>query len=136
MSQLIGAVYGGIGGGMGGGGMGPIIGVGVGALHLVGAAVGGIIPAWLGITYLTAPAVYKRSSTKPARELQELANRLPSLGRGLVDEKLRRHSTRAPCGLIRNPGGPKPKMRQRPSIALAAVIPTAAPPRTSDSQCL
>jgi len=85
MSQLIGAVYGGIGGGMGGGGMGPIIGVGVGALHLVGAAVVVIIPAWLGITYLTARAVYKRSSTKRARELEDLANRLDALVRDLVD---------------------------------------------------
>ncbi len=85
MSQLIGAVYGGIGGGMGGGGMGPIIGVAVGALHLVGAAVVVVVPVWLGITYLTARAVYRRSSTKRARELEELANRLDTLVRDLVD---------------------------------------------------
>ena len=85
MSQLIGAVYGGIGGGMGGGGMGPIIGVGVGALHLVGAAVVVVVPVWLGITYLTARAVYRRSSTKRARELKALANRLDTLVRDLVD---------------------------------------------------
>ena len=85
MNQLIGAVYGGIGGGMGGGGMGPIIGVGVGALHLVGAAVVVVIPAWLGITYLTARAVYRRSSTKRARELEDLANRLDALVRDLVE---------------------------------------------------
>ena len=85
MSQLIGAVYGGIGGGMGGGGMGPIIGVGVGALHLVGAAVVVVVPVWLGITYLTARAVYRRSSTKRARELEALANRLDTLVRDLVD---------------------------------------------------
>src|SRR3989475_193192 len=68
MNQLIGAVFGGIGGGMGGGGMGPIIGVGVGALHLVGAAVVTVIPVWLGITYITARTVYRRASTRPPRE--------------------------------------------------------------------
>ena len=85
MSQLIGAVYGGIGGGMGGGGMGPIIGVGVGALHLVGAAVVIIVPVWLGITYLTARTVYHRSSTKRLRECETLADRLEALVRELVD---------------------------------------------------
>src|SRR2546425_9459203 len=85
LNQLMGAVFGGIGGGMGGGGMGPIIGVGVGALHLVGAAVGIIIPLWLGITYLTARTVYRRSSTKRARELEDLANRLATLTQALVE---------------------------------------------------
>ena len=85
MNQLIGAVYGGIGGGMGGGGMGPIIGVGVGALHLVGAAVLTVIPVWLGITYLTARTVYRRTSTKRLRELDELVNRLEALVRELVE---------------------------------------------------
>ena len=85
MNQLIGAVYGGIGGGMGGGGMGPIIGVGVGALHLVGAAVLTVVPVWLGITYLTARTVYRRTSTKRLRELDELANRLEALVGELVE---------------------------------------------------
>ncbi len=85
MSQLIGAVYGGIGGGMGGGGMGPILGVGVGALHLVGAAVVTVIPVWLGITYLTARMVYRRSSTKRLRECEALADRLEALVRELVE---------------------------------------------------
>jgi hypothetical protein len=85
MNQLVGAVFGGIGGGVGGGGMGPIIGVGVGALHLVGAAVLTIIPIWLGITYVTARTVYRRSSTKRARELENLANRLEALARDLVE---------------------------------------------------
>ena len=75
----------GIGGGMGGGGMGPIIGVGVGALHLVGAAVLTVIPVWLGITYLTARTVYRRTSTKRLRELDELVNRLEALVRELVE---------------------------------------------------
>jgi hypothetical protein len=85
MSQLMGAVFGGIGGGMGGGGMGPIIGIGVGALHVVGAAVVAIIPVWLGITYLTARTVYRRTSTRRARELEQLSNRLDALVRELVE---------------------------------------------------
>jgi uncharacterized membrane protein len=85
MNQLIGAVFGGIGGGMGGGGMGPIIGVGVGALHLVGAAVVIVVPVWLGITYLTARTVYRRSSMKRLREAEELANRLEVLVRELAE---------------------------------------------------
>jgi len=70
---------------LGGGGMGPIIGVGVGALHLVGAAVLTIIPAWLGITYLTARTVYRRATTKRAHELESLTNRLEALARELVE---------------------------------------------------
>src|SRR6266571_4097852 len=85
LNQLTGAVFGGIGGGMGGGGMGPIIGVGVGALHLVGAAVITVVPVWLGITYLTARTVYRRSSMKRLREAEELANRLAVLIRELVE---------------------------------------------------
>ncbi len=85
LNQLVGAVFGGIGGGMGGGGIGPIIGVGVGALHLVGPAVVAIIPAWLGLTYLTARTVYSRITKKRVRELEDLANRLAMLARELVD---------------------------------------------------
>ncbi len=85
LNQLIGAVFGGIGGGMGGGGIGPIIGVGVGAFHLVGPAVVAIIPAWLGLTYLTARTVYGRITKKRARELEDLANRLAALAGELVD---------------------------------------------------
>jgi serine/threonine protein kinase len=91
MNQLIGAVYGAIGGGMGGGGMGPIIGVGVGALHLVGAGVVVIVPVWLGITYLTARTVYRRSSTKRLRECEMLADRLEALVRELVEVPHRLH---------------------------------------------
>lgn len=83
MSQLIGAVFGGIGGGMGGGGMGPVIGIGAGALHL-GPLVVAIIPVWLGITYVTARTVYRRSSTKRLRELERLTDRLENLVRELV----------------------------------------------------
>jgi len=85
LNQLVGAVFGGIGGGMGGGGIGPIIGVGVGALHLVGPAIIAIIPAWLGVTYLTARTVYGRISKRRARELENLANRLATLAGDLVE---------------------------------------------------
>ena len=85
MGQTVGAVFGGIGGGMGGGGMGPIIGVGVGALHLAGPAVVFIIPVWLGLTYLTARTVYRRVSSKRGRELEHLANRLAALAQELVE---------------------------------------------------
>jgi len=85
MGQTVGAVFGGIGGGMGGGGMGPIIGVGVGALHLAGIAVALIVPVWFGVTYLTARTVYRRVSTKRGRELEHLANRLAALAQELVE---------------------------------------------------
>ena len=89
MGQTIGAVFGGIGGGMGGGGMGPIIGVGVGALHLAGLAVAVMVPAWIGVTYLTARTVYRRISGKRRRELEHLANRLAVLTQDLVDHPQR-----------------------------------------------
>jgi hypothetical protein len=44
-----------------------------------------IVPAWLGITYLTARTVYHRSSTKRLRECETLADRLEALVRELVD---------------------------------------------------
>jgi hypothetical protein len=44
-----------------------------------------IVPVWLGITYLTARTVYRRTSTKRLRELEELANRLAALARDLVE---------------------------------------------------
>src|SRR5438093_3885643 len=66
MSQLIGAVYGGIGGGMGGGGMGPILGIGAGALHL-GAAAVRVVPIWLGITCLNARPAHGRETPRLPR---------------------------------------------------------------------
>jgi Flp pilus assembly protein TadB len=52
---------------------------------VVGAAVVAIIPVWLGITYLTARTVYRRTSTRRARELEQLSNRLDALVRELVE---------------------------------------------------
>ncbi|HYU10416.1 MAG TPA: hypothetical protein VEK77_13655 [Gemmatimonadales bacterium] len=65
--------------------MGPILGVGVGALHLVGSAVITVIPVWLGLTHLTARMVYRRSSNRRLRELETLANRLAAFAEGLVE---------------------------------------------------
>jgi hypothetical protein len=70
---------------MGGGGLGPILGVGAGALHLTGPAILLIIPIWLGATYLTARSVFRRSTARRARELEHLANRLAALTAQLVE---------------------------------------------------
>lgn len=78
LANLIGGVFGGIGGGMGGGGMGPVLGLLGGVLHL-GPVTVLFVPIWLGVTYATARYVYRRSTTKKARELEELADRLASL---------------------------------------------------------
>ena len=84
LGQLIGGVFGGICGGMGGGGLGPILGVGAGALHLGGLALLLVVP-WLGVSYLTARTVYRRSAGKRVRELEGLANRLAALAQELVE---------------------------------------------------
>lgn len=83
LANLIGGVYGGIGGGMGGGGMGPMLGIAAGALHL-GPLTVLLVPVWLGITYATARYVYRRSTGKKASELEDLANRLAALIEELV----------------------------------------------------
>ena len=83
LANLIGGVYGGIGGGMGGGGMGPMLGIAAGALHL-GPLTVLLVPVWLGITYATARYVYRRSTGKKATELEDLANRLAALIQELV----------------------------------------------------
>jgi protein kinase-like protein len=84
LAPLIGAIFGGIGGGMGGGGMGPIIGIGVGAFHVAGAAIAAIIPLWLLTTYFTARTAYVRTSRRRMRELERVADRLAALVRELV----------------------------------------------------
>jgi serine/threonine protein kinase/uncharacterized membrane protein len=84
LAPLLGGVYGGIGGGMGGGGLGPIMGVLGGALHVVGPALVVIVPFWLGTTYIVARTVYRRSVAKRVRELERLADRLAALTAELV----------------------------------------------------
>jgi hypothetical protein len=84
LAPLIGGIFGGIGGGMGGGGMGPIIGIGVGAFHLAGAAFAAIIPLWLVTTYFTARTAFVRTSRRRLRQLESLADRLAGLVGELV----------------------------------------------------
>jgi hypothetical protein len=84
MKVLAGSIFGGIGGGMGGGGMGPIVGIGLGALSLNPLVLIGLIPAWLGTVYVTARTVYRRQSNKRALELEGLADRLAEVTRGLI----------------------------------------------------
>jgi serine/threonine protein kinase len=84
LSALIGGVFGGIGGGMGGGGMGPIIGISMGAMHLPGPALLMIIPMWLATTFGTARAVYSYNAGKRRRELEALADRLAAGTRDLI----------------------------------------------------
>ncbi len=89
MGQLIGAVYGGIGGGMGGGGIGPILGIFGGALHVAGPVLAVIVPLWLATTYATARTVYRYNTNRRAKELEGLADRLAELVRELVPERPR-----------------------------------------------
>ena len=84
MKALAGSIFGGIGGGMGGGGMGPILGVGIGALGLNPLFLIGLIPAWLGGVYATARTVYRHQSGKRVAELEELANRLEKVTKYLI----------------------------------------------------
>src|SRR4029077_12286206 len=65
LSALIGATFGGIGGGMEGACVGPIMGTIFGGLHVPGILALFVVPAWLGITFITARTVYRRSVKKP-----------------------------------------------------------------------
>jgi serine/threonine protein kinase len=84
LRNLIGGIFGGVGGGMGGGGMGPILGLGVDVLGIPGPAFALLIPAWLGITYATARAIYSRVSRKRERTLKELGDRLATVASEMV----------------------------------------------------
>jgi serine/threonine protein kinase len=84
LNNLIGGIFGGIGGGMGGGGMGPIMAILGGALHLPPVAFGVIIPLWLATTYVTARTVYGMMSGRRARELEGVADRVAALTRELI----------------------------------------------------
>jgi len=84
LAPLAGAMYGGIGGVMGGGGMGPIMGIFVGALSFPAPAMAMIVPLWLATTYATARTAYRMMTRRRVRELEELADRLATLARELV----------------------------------------------------
>ena len=87
LGQLAGVVFGALGGAVGGGGMGPIIGIFAGNLHMGGSVIGVIVPLWLAATFLTARIVYGRTSRKRERELEQLADRLASIVRDVVAEQ-------------------------------------------------
>jgi serine/threonine protein kinase len=89
LGALIGSVFGGIGGGMGGGGMGPILGIGIGALSASATVLVVLIPLWLGTTYAIARTAYHYSTQKRARELERLIDRLAALAEELGDPAAR-----------------------------------------------
>jgi len=89
LNVLIGATFGAIGGGMGGGGMGPIMGTLFGGLHLAGALAFVVVPAWLGVTYLTARTVYRRSVKRRIASIGPLVDRLTELTRELIPTRPR-----------------------------------------------
>ncbi|HTY07003.1 MAG TPA: serine/threonine-protein kinase [Gemmatimonadales bacterium] len=84
LNVLIGATFGGIGGGMGGGGMGPIMGTLFGALHAAPVLAAFVVPAWLGLTYLTARTAYRHSVKKRIGGMVPLVDRLAELTRELT----------------------------------------------------
>jgi serine/threonine protein kinase len=90
LNNLIGAVYGGIGGGLGGGGLGPIMGIMFGGLHMAGVAAAFFVPAWLGLVYSVARTSYHYSTSKRQKTLGELADRLADLVRELAGVDQRR----------------------------------------------
>ena len=87
LGPLIGATFGGICGGLGGGGMGPFIGITVGALHLTGLTLLGIVPVWLGGVYGLARTVYGRSVRRRELDFQQLTDRLAALTEELIRER-------------------------------------------------
>ena len=84
LGSLIGGIFGGIGGGLGGGGLGPIIGIGVGALGLHGAAVVAIVPLWLTAVYAVARTTYHRAAKRREARFRQLADRLAAVTEELV----------------------------------------------------
>ena len=85
LGNLIGAIFGGIGGGLGGGGAGPMVGITAGALHAP-AALAFMIPAWLGLVYLTARTSYYYAVKRREKTLTLLIDRLTDLSRDLIGE--------------------------------------------------
>jgi hypothetical protein len=92
LGGLIGTVFGGIGGGMGGGGMGPILGIGIGALSVSATVLVVLIPLWLGTTYAIARTAYHYSTKRRAHELERLL---------IISPRWRALSDRCPSGFSR-----------------------------------
>ena len=87
LTQLIGATFGGICGGLGGGGMGPFIGITVGAFHMAPIALLGVVPLWLGTVFGIARTTYHRSVRRRQEDFQKLADRLAELTEELIKER-------------------------------------------------
>jgi serine/threonine protein kinase len=87
LGPLIGSIFGGIGGGLGGGGMGPILGIGIGALGLPPEAIAVIIPLWLGTVYGVARTVYRSQVGKREKSFSDLADRLAELTEQLIPRR-------------------------------------------------
>jgi hypothetical protein len=65
--------------------MGPIFGIGIGALGAPAAIFVALVPLWLAATYATARTAYHYSTQKRTRELRRLADRLADLAEALCD---------------------------------------------------
>ncbi len=87
LGPLIGAIFGGIGGGVGGGGMGPILGITIGALGLPPVAIAAVIPLWLATVYGIARTVYRSQVTKREKSFSDLADRLAELTEQLIPKR-------------------------------------------------
>jgi serine/threonine protein kinase len=83
--NLAGGIWGGVGGGMGGGGMGPILGGLIGGLSAPELAAV-VVPAWLGLTFVTARTSYRLMTRKRYKTLGALADRLASITTELIGE--------------------------------------------------
>ena len=88
LKNLAGVIWGGVGGGMGGGGMGPILGGLIGGLHAPELAAV-VVPAWLGLTFVTARTSYRWTTRKRNKMLEGLADRLASMTAELIGERPR-----------------------------------------------
>jgi hypothetical protein len=64
--------------------MGPILGIGIGALGLPAGAILAIIPLWLLTTYGVARTVFHRTSTRREQAFLQLTDRLAALTEELV----------------------------------------------------
>jgi serine/threonine protein kinase len=90
LGPVIGAFFGGICGGLGGGGMGPVLGITIGALGLPVVAIVGIIPAWLATVYGIARRSYGRAVERRRVDFLSLADRLAALATELAAVSPRR----------------------------------------------
>ena len=90
LAPVIGAYFGGICGGLGGGGMGPVLGITIGALGLPVVAIAGIIPAWLATVYGIARRSYGRAVERRRVDFLSLADRLAALATELAAASPRR----------------------------------------------